>query len=167
MKHLSSLILITSVSLLLTGCGYTQQELFDDQYNTIAAPIFENRTFYKGMEFQLTEAVTKELELRTPYKVVKSHDAQTRITGTINSISQRLLSRTIDGGISEEVQILVNMSFEWRDVKTGKVIRKRGQIIGTGEFLPTRGLNETFEVAKHEALDQLAQNIVSSMRKDW
>lgn len=161
------LTIIALYCLTLTGCGYTQQELFDDQYRTVAVPIFENRTFYKGAEFQLTEAVTKELELRTPYKVLKSTDAQTRITGTINSINQRLLSRTIDGGVSEEVQVIINMSYEWRDLKTGKVIRRRGQIVGTGEFLPTRGLNETFEVAKHEALGQLAQNIVSSMRKDW
>ena len=160
-------MLLLASSTLLTACGYTQTELFDTQYQTVATPIFENKSFERDVEFQLTEALTKELELRTPYKVVNRTTAETVLSGTITSVRHKLLSRTFEGGIAQEIQLIVNVSYEWKDTKTGKVIRKRGQLSGTGEYLPARGTSEPIEVAKHQAVAEIARDLVSSLRKDW
>lgn len=159
--------MLAQCGIAITGCQYQQHELYDDQYQTVSLPIFKNKTFYRGVETQLTEAIAKELELRTPYKVVYEKTAETSLTGTITSIDQALLSRTFRGGIAEEVQVRINVSFEWKDARTGHVIRKRGQITGTGEFLPRRGVGEPLDVAKHDAIMDLSREIVSAMRKDW
>jgi hypothetical protein len=73
--------------------GYHAEELFPEQYQTVAVDIFDNRTFFQGVEFDLTEALVKEIELRTPYKVVANDRADTVITGTIHTVRQLSLSR--------------------------------------------------------------------------
>ena len=89
----------------LSGCGYTQQELFNTEYQTVAVPIFQNKTFYRGVELELTEALIKEIELRTPYKVTATNTAQTILEGQIVAISQSPLSSTQEGGMVQETEL--------------------------------------------------------------
>ena len=67
--------------LLLSGCGYTVGNGFSPDIRTVSVPIFENATFRRGIEVQITEAVQKEIQKRTPYRLAKGLDADTRLTG--------------------------------------------------------------------------------------
>ena len=159
----------------LVGCsegsgllGYTAEELYPENVRTVAVEIFESRTFQQGVEFDLTEALAKEIELRTPYKVAERSVADTLLTGTVYNVRRSVLSRTHDAGIPQEVQVRVTAGFEWKDMRTGQVIRKRGRIDGTGEQMPVRTAGaEPYETAQHEAVAELARDIVSTMRRDW
>jgi len=142
-------------------------ELFAEDVDSVAVPIFENRTFYREVEFKLTEALVKEIEQRTPYKVTDSGSADTILSGTVLSVDKKLLSRDFDAGVSQEVQVTVTVRFEWKDLRSGEIRRKRARIRGTGEHIPTRGVGEPFEVARHEAVDDLASRVVSALRSDW
>lgn len=161
--------------LALAGCaspngsvaGYTSSELYDQSIRTVALPIFQNRSFYRGMEFALTEALQKEIEHRTPYKVTRPGGADTILSGSIVSVDQRLLSRGLGAGLAQEVQVVVALSFEWKDLRSGEIIRRRSRLEGSGEFIPSRGVGEPVEVARHEAVDELSREIVSLMRGDW
>lgn len=150
-----------------TVAGYAAGETYDESVRTVAVHIFENRTFYRDVEFKLTEALAKELESRTPYKVSAAGGADTILTGTVLSVDKRLLSREFSTGVAQEVQVVVIASFEWKDLRTGEIRRKRSRIEGTGEYIPTRPLSEPFEVARHAAVAELAREVVSVMRKDW
>jgi hypothetical protein len=150
-----------------TVAGYAAGETYDDSVRTVAVHIFENRTFFRDVEFKLTEALAKELESRTPYKVARAGGADTILTGTVMSVDKRLLSREFTTGVPQEVQVVVVASFEWKDLRTGEIRRKRSRVEGTGEHIPTRPLSEPFEVARHAAVAELAREIVSAMRKDW
>ncbi|MBI1374376.1 MAG: hypothetical protein GC159_16790 [Phycisphaera sp.] len=169
-----TLLMLIAVACTHAGCasesnpgGFQTEGLYDTNIHTVAVPIFANRTFYREAEFKLTEALTKEIELRTPYKVTKSGSADTVLTGTILNVDKRLLSRQYNTGLAQEVQVVVTVSFEWKDLRTGKVIRKRSRFQGTGEYMPSRVTGEPFEVAQHEAIGELARDIVSAMRSDW
>lgn len=158
----------------VTGCtgkatigGYSTGEDFDESIRSIAVPIFENRTFYRETEFKLTEALAKEIEARTPYKVTKAGSADTALTGTVINVTQRMLSRDRGTGLPQEVQVTVVVSFEWKDLRTGKVIRQRSRFEGTGEAISTYPAGEPIEVAKISAIQELAKQIVSVMRNDW
>jgi len=147
--------------------GYHAEALFPEQYQTVAVNIFDNRSFYRGVEFEVTEAITKEIELRTPYKVVSNDVADTVLTGTVQSVKQQTLSRIRDGGIPQEMQVVVEVSYEWKDLREGRVIRKRAALRGSGEYIPSAGLNEPFEVGRHRAAAEIARDLVSDMRRDW
>jgi hypothetical protein len=156
-----------ALTLALCGCGYSGGELYDESVQTVAVPIFENRTFYRGVEFNLTEALTKEIEQRTPYKVVAGASADTILTGTVLTVDKRLLSRDFESGVPQEIQVAIVASFEWKDLRSGQIRRMRSRIEGTGEYIPTKPLSEPLEVARHAAVGELAREIVSAMRDDW
>ena len=54
---------------------------------TVSVPIFDNQSFYQDVEFDLTEALVKEIELRTPYKVTGADRADTILQGEIVSVT--------------------------------------------------------------------------------
>src|ERR1043166_6855054 len=77
------LALLAFLALLLPSCssggnfcllGYTTQPNYDTSIHTVRVPIFKNTTLRdstrEGIEFDLTKAVIREIELKTPYKVV-------------------------------------------------------------------------------------------------
>src|SRR4051812_4723943 len=74
--------------------GYTTKPNYDTCIKTIYVPIFENKTFKRGMEFDLTRAVVREIEWKTPYKVVSDPSkADTELTGTIIAFNKNILNR--------------------------------------------------------------------------
>ena len=77
--------------LLLSGCGYTVGNGFSPDIKTVSVPIFENDTYRRGLEYQLTEAVQKEIQNRTPYRLARGTDADTRLTGRIVQVRKDVL----------------------------------------------------------------------------
>lgn len=152
------------------GCAsgsYSGEAAYPADIRTIAVPIFENQSFYRGVEFDLTEAIIKEIETRTPYKVTSGEVADTILTGTVASVEETTLSRTLTGGITQEVQVVLTVNMEWKDLRTGQVLRRRTAIRGSGEYIPTAGVNQPFIAAQHRAVEELSRDIVSLMRSDW
>ncbi len=161
-------VILLGLGCILGGCGYATKELFPEQYQTVASTIFNNRTFYRQVEFGLAEAVKKQIEARTPYKIVNPMHADTIIQGTITDIDQGLISRVNPGAIPEQVEITIKADFEWKDLRTGKVIMNRRGFSATGWYAPTTPVSEPYTLAQHQLVEQLAQGIVSSMRsEDW
>ncbi|MEM9419228.1 MAG: LptE family protein [Planctomycetota bacterium] len=149
------------------GCGYSTQELFPEQYQSVAVPIFDNRTFYRGVEYDLTEAVVKEIEQRTPYKTMDANVADTLISGTVTSVVVQQLSRTREGGLPQEVQVTVTIDYDWTDQRTGAKLTSRRSFSGVGRYVPTQPVGESFEIGQHAAVQRLARDLVSSLRGDW
>lgn len=165
----SGLKLIVLVLLVASGvgCGYSTAELFPTQYRSVAVPIFDNRTFYRGIEFELTEAVIKQIEQRTPYKAMNTNVADTMLTGAVTSVVVQQLSRTREAGLPQEVQITVTIDFDWTDQRSGDKLVSRRSFSGVGRYVPTQPVGESFEVGQHAAVERIARDIVSSLRGDW
>lgn len=160
-------LLLLVLLLPLAGCGYTAKELYPTQYNTIAVPNFENRTFYQGVEFELREALIKEIEQRTPYKVVRTPGAaDTVLEGTVVEIESDTVSRTDGGGVPQEVEVTVTIDYVWRDLRTGQTLRGYQGFTAAGQYVPVRAIGEFYQTAQHRAVQRLAEEIVSSMRDD-
>lgn len=151
----------------LSGCGYSTRELFPEQYRTVAVPIFENRTFYRDVEFELSEALIKAIELRTPYKVVSPAQADTLLEGVVVSVTQQQIHRTRSAGLPEVMEVRVSVDFRWKDLASGQIIRDRSGFVAVGQYRPTRPVGETVAEALHQVVDSLAAEIVSTLRADW
>lgn len=148
-----------------TGCGYSHKTVFPDDVQSVQVKMFGNRTFYRGFEFSLTEAVIKEIELRTPYKVVSNDAADTRLEGNIVGVKQVSLSRRRDSGLPEEMEMQVIVDFVWRNQRTGKIMTDRKGLAVVGRYVPP--LNETLSAGEREAVQKMASQIVSSMAGNW
>lgn len=56
------------------GCGYSLRPPYQKEIKTVYVPMARSITFRKELNTQLTEAVIKEIEQRTPFKVVQDPD---------------------------------------------------------------------------------------------
>src|SRR5262249_42619491 len=92
--------LVSGLALLLPSCtndghvslfGYTSHPPYDLSIATVRVPIFKNLSFRRGLEFDLTRAVVREIESKTPYKVVSGDcPADTELSGTIINLTKAL-----------------------------------------------------------------------------
>src|SRR3954454_16289915 len=75
-----------------TGCGYSIRAPFDRSVRTVYVPVFRSITFRRDVNFQLTELVQKEIEKRTPFKVVGTPEgADMILDGEINFADKNII----------------------------------------------------------------------------
>ena len=63
---------------LLSGCGYIVGNSFPTDVRTISVPVFTSESFRRDAELLLTEAVHKEIQKRTPFRLVNDGPAADR-----------------------------------------------------------------------------------------
>lgn len=160
-------LLVLVLGLAGAGCGYTTRELYPADVRSVGVPIFANRTFYRGLERDVTEALIKEIELRTPYKVARAAITDTELTGTIVDVRQKMISRRRPGNLPQEIEVSLVVDWTWKNQRSGEVIRSRQGFESVGRYRPTQPIGDAFESAQHEAAQRLAADIVSAMRADW
>jgi len=60
------------------GCtemsGYSNESLFPEDVGSVYVEMFDNQSFRRGVEYELTDALAKRIEAETPYKVISSRD---------------------------------------------------------------------------------------------
>jgi hypothetical protein len=198
--------LLAGVALLLPSCqdghlnvfGYTSRPNYDLSIRTVHVPIFKNLTqgdFNRGLEFDLTRAVIREIEAKTPYKVVSDPcHADTELSGTIIGVTKQLININQEN-LVREAQTLMSAQVVWKDLRPGHV----GEILSAptrpglppipallpgdappigalppppptvvqseAGFIPELG--ESITTAHQRNVDRLALQIVLMMEKPW
>jgi hypothetical protein len=186
-------LLLAAAALLLPSCtwdgqlcvlGYTTRPNYDPGIRTIRVPIFKNYTFIRGLEFDLTQAVIREIEARTPFKVVSAEcPADTELTGTITIVNKLVINRSQLNEI-REAQTTVGVEIVWRDLRTGEILsqpRPRSDpdapppppagpakpllVQSLGSYIPELGGSTTTSLQQN--VNRLAVQIVSKMEAPW
>jgi len=123
-----------------TILGYSTQPNYDCHIHTVYVPIFKNLTFWRGVEFDLTEAVVRQIEAKTPYKVISDRDrADTELVGTVATVTKNLLNMNQLNEV-REAEMVITVQVAWRDLRTGELLsqpRKAGQ--DAPLFMPPTG----------------------------
>ena len=174
---------ITAVCLLLLlglgGCGYNQSgstnnkleggykwnSLYREDIQSVAVPIFTNKTFSRGVEFRLTEAVQKEIEAKTPYKVIPRERADTILEGEITNVSLGTLTRDWVTNLPRETSVTMQVDLVWKDLRTGRILYQRHALNMVTTYYQTLG-EGTF-VGTQEPIERLATLIVRELQSDW
>lgn len=156
----------------LPGCGYTVGKSFSRDIKTVAVPIFENTTNRRGLEFQLTEAVQSEITKRTPYRLAKGLDADTRLTGKIVGFRKDVLGETRYDD-PRELQISLMVEVRWEDLRTGQVLAQQ-EIPLSPDAIPMTTQSEmapeigqSLVTAMDDALNSMARKVVNLMEVPW
>lgn len=142
------------------GCGYSlgpPAPALDAR--TVALPVFENRTFRRGVEADLARALVAEVQSRTRLRVVES-GADLVLEGTIVAVDEILLSQGEDQTVREST-VLVTVEVLLVDGRTGEPVRPRERITERESFVP--GLGESLRSARTEALRRLAADLVDRL----
>jgi len=149
--------------------GYTAQSQYRTGIQTVEVPIWTRGkdVYRRDLEIDLTAALVKRIELDTPYKVTKKNRADTKLMGSIERITQRVLSFNPDTGQPREKEVTFSVSFKWTDLRTGKVLVKRKDFDVAVVYLPDAPYNENFFLGSQKLMDKLARRIVETMETDW
>ncbi len=165
----AALLILTA---LVTGCssdpsqGWAMGGGFRSDVRSVSVPVWNNRTFYPGLEAQLTEAIIKEIERSTPWVVVSS-GGSTTLTGTITEAQLRKLSTDDTTGLVQQMAFDFAVDFEWRNNRSREPLVARSDFRAQGTFIPTRGISESIEIGEFGAIEAMARDVVAELRSDW
>jgi hypothetical protein len=162
-RSFSLAILAAAVS---GGCGYSTERPFPSHIETVCVEMLESRVFWRDLEFELTEALVKRIELDTPYRIADRKVADSVLSGEITGIEQRVLGRDFDSGLPREQAVIIGLRYRWKDLRTGEILVEHPNMVYNATYLPSVG--ESFETGGMvRGLDGLAEQIVESMETTW
>lgn len=147
--------------------GYAWQSSYDETIRTVSVPIFTNNTYARGLELELTDAVIKEIQRSTPWRVAGPSEGQTELVGNISDSRLQRLSTNRDTGYSQELDVELTVDFTWKDRRTGKPLVARTNFTAAETFIPSAPVRERIEVGQHAAVQRMARDIVNEMRSSW
>ena len=160
--------------LLFAGCSYKfgSTSLYPCDIRTIYVPMFEADTFRRGLGERLTEAVVREIEAKTPYKVVSSPVADSTLTCRIVAETKGTL---LNAPTAEprNIQLNYRVDVTWTD--------RRGQQLQSASSLPVPSslatvdqstflipeAGQTMATSQQQLIDSMAKQIVSLMESPW
>ena len=191
--------LVASAALLVPACGwdghldilgYTTRPNYDPSIRTVYVPIAINVTMRRGLEFELTRALVREIESKIPtMKVVSDRScADTELLVKIVSETKALLIPNQLGEIRDG-QFTMTTEVIWRDLRPGHHNELLSRPLQgrpadpplPGAAPPTEGppvvvqalsrftpeLGQSRLTAEQTMINTLAVQIVSMMEKPW
>jgi hypothetical protein len=146
--------------------GYSDESLFPKDIKSVRLEMFDNQTFRRGTEYELSDALAKRIESDTPYKIVTSANrADTVISGRITNIRESALSvdRELGNVLERELQIVALV--DWKNLKTGEFLIERETVRASATYAGLQ--NQGFQYASALAANKLAEKIVELMETKW
>jgi outer membrane lipopolysaccharide assembly protein LptE/RlpB len=153
-------------ALAASGCGYhtaghTSQ--LPPNVRTIAIPGFVSHTQRFRIEQVLTEAVVREFNTRTQFRVIHEApgDADAILKGTVLSASASPLAYDSQTGRAASALITVNMQITLTD-RQGKVLFQNPSYLFNEEYELSRELSSFFE-EDSPAVDRLSRDFARNL----
>ena len=134
--------------------------------------MFESNSFRRNLGERLTEAIQKEIEQRTPYKVVGSPDADSVLTGRILTETKAPSVKTSTDE-PRELQTYFTIQVSWID-RDGMELQSMQpiplpaafvQAFNIGNFYPEVG--QSISTAQQDSINALARQVVGLMEAPW
>jgi hypothetical protein len=166
----SWVVLFLLICIGISGCGalkgYSSEPVFPAQLNSVYVEMFDNRSFWRGIEYELTDALAKRIEAQTPYKIVSNRDkADSVISGQIIGVTQSVISSERQTGRALEKNVELRVIVGWKDLKTGQLLLDSASVSDSASF--SEWQNQPFSYASALAANNLAKRIVELMEKPW
>ena len=148
------------------GCaGYQvgNRSLFNTDMRTVHIPMFQSDSLRPDLAEWLTEAVIKEVEMRTPYKVVSDPLADSVLTGRLLWDNKRVISENYN---DEPRNLLYNsvVHITWID-RNGRIMAQSSITVGD-TFVPEAG--QSIASVEAAVIRRMAAQVVNEMEaENW
>jgi hypothetical protein len=159
----------------LSGCvGYQvgTGSLYAPDVATVYVPMIDSDSYRRDLGERLTEAVVKEIELKTPYKVVSTPDADSILSARLLTDTRKTLvknafddSRVSETEIRAEVMWLNRRRLPMAPTQTIGLPPELVAMNATSNLIPEAG--QSVATAQQQAIERLAQQIVATMEAPW
>lgn len=145
--------------------GYTHGSIFRADIRTVAVPAFGTKSFSRGDEMTLSQALVTQIESRTPYKVVSIERADTVLEGIVVGTGVGSVSTDSSTALPQEHLYTISVDFTWKDLRTGQILVDRRNFEQSSTYYPTMG--EGRFTGRQAAAESLAAAIVDELQGDW
>lgn len=167
--------LVAGCWLLSAGCASYRvgaQSLYAPDVTTVYVPMIESESFRRDLGERLTEAVIKEIELKTPLKVVGTPDADSILSARIVGDTKRVVvenrnddPRAVEHNLAAEVTWL-NRRRE--PLRMSSMVPLPPELLPIGQtvtLIPEVG--QSTASVQQQAIGRLAEQIVATMEEPW
>ena len=128
--------------------------------------MFDSRSFRRGHEYILTDAICKRIETDTPYKIVSDRNlADTVLSGQILNIGQQTLTYERYTGRAFEQVAYAIVKFSWQNLNNNEMILDNEIVQANAPI--SRFSSQTFEYGSEVAVNRAAEKIVETMQLPW
>jgi hypothetical protein len=167
---ISAVAAVLCFALLAGGCGastgYSHASLFPSDVNNVYLEMFDNRSFRRGIEFTLSDALAKRVEVDTPYKIVSNRDrADSVMSGQIVAAGESILTIERDIGRALEKEVVLTAVVNWKNLKDGQLMINSKTVTAAASYSDFQG--QDFTYASAVAANKLARSIVELMKNQW
>ena len=151
----------------LCGCGgYSSKSLFPQEVESVCLDMFDNQSFWRGVEYGLSEALAKRIEAETPYKIISSRNrADSVISGRLVSVDDSILNIERETGRPLEKKVELRAVVNWKNLKAGELLIDNVSVSASADY--SQWQNQSFGYASTLAANNLAERIVELMEKEW
>lgn len=166
---------VAACVLTFTGCiGYRTgaSSLYASDVSTVYVPMIESDSYRRDLGERLTEAVIKEIELKTPYKVISTPDADSILSARLTVDTRRTLienafddPRLAETELRAEVNWLNRRRLPIVPMQAVPVPPQLTEISQTSNVITEAG--QSVATSQQQAIERLAQQIVSTMEAPW
>lgn len=158
---------VLSAALFFAGCsGYSNKSLYSQDIKSVYVEMFDNETFRRDLEYDLTNAIAKRIESETPYKIISDRNkADTILSGKITKLEDSVLTLDRDSGRALEEQAEVTAKFSWKNLKTGEYLLENSSVTASATF--SQFQEQGYNYGSKVAANKLAERIVELMQEKW
>jgi hypothetical protein len=157
--------LLVGLSALVGGCGYSSGSLYREGIRTVYVEAFESKEFRREIEFELTEALRKQIDRSTPYRNAPKERADTVISGEVLEWREATLGRDFLTNRPRQTAATLAIRYRWQDMRTGKLLVEQPRLLTTVDYVRPTG--ETVYNAREDAANRMARLVVRSMEQPW
>lgn len=161
-------LLLLALLIPAAGCGYSLRPPYDPTIRTVYVPMFRSYSFRIDQSQELHERVVKEIERRTPYRVVDTpEEADTILSGTILYTNKHLFVVN-PNNLPRQLLAEVTAEVTWEDVRPGADPDAEPPVARVTETIAVfPELGETATLGFSKAYERMANDIVDMMEERW
>jgi len=158
-----------------SGCiGYQvgTGSLYAPDVATVYVPMIDSESYRRDLGERLTEAVDKEIELKTPYKVVSTPDADSVLSvQLVRDTRKTLVKNAYDDPRVSETELHAKVTWLNRrrqPLGPAQIVAIPPELVpmnATSNLIPEAG--QSVATTQQQAIQRLAQQIVASMEAPW
>jgi outer membrane lipopolysaccharide assembly protein LptE/RlpB len=145
------------------GCGYSFHGTLPDHIQTVAVPIFANKTGEPRIESLLTNGVVEAFSTNGRLRVVKREDADAVLEGEVIGYSVQSISYDSQANV-RQYRLTVTLNLKLLDMKKSTVLFEEHSLSEKADFQVMNAVSQTIsveETAVRTAATEIGRAIVS------
>ena len=147
----------------VAGCGYSFRGTLPEHIQTVAVPVFANKTGEPAVEGFLTSAVVEAFSTNGRLRVVRREDADAVLEGEVIGYTVQSISYDSQANV-RQYRLLVTMNLKLLDMKKSAILFEEHGLREKADFQVQNAVSQTIsreETAVRTAATEIARAIVS------